>query len=234
MTYSYTCPVCKKFFEAYQRRTTCSKQCFNFYQTKKQTIPCTFCGRGITDVASRFKRAKRAFCSTHCLHEWEKVGKIKFPQLKNKEWCQEQYKTMSLRKISEYLGCGETTVYKYFKQHQIKLDRCQWISGSKHYFWKNGITELARAIRTSQKYKVWRSKVLALNDLQCAICKATANLEVDHIKKFKFILIDNKVKNLKDAYSCFELWDVKNGRILCSFCNKKDCNINRVSSPNLQ
>ena len=206
------------------------------YEFQKRQIQkeCTFCKKLVTDRASRFQRARMIFCGTDCLYKWQIVWKAKFPVLHDKKWCEQQYKEKSLKKIAESIGCGETVVYKWFKRHEIVLDRRQWISGSKHYFWKNGITELARAIRTSQKYKRWRSEVLAQNKLICKLCGSLEKLEVDHIKKFKFILIDNNIQSLLEASSCSELWDVSNGRILCQKCNKIDCNINRMSSPNLQ
>src|SRR3990167_467682 len=226
----YICSICQKpFFSYNKKRKTCSRYCTGIYQSKIVIKSCDFCGKEIKRSAGKFCGV-RSFCSRKGQHDWEKIGKVKFPQLRDKNWCIEQYKKLYLKKISEKLHCGETVVFKYFKIHGIKLDRSQWISGSKHYFWKNGATELARAIRTSQKYLIWRRLVFANNSRLCAICGATKNLEADHIKKFKFILIDNKIKTLQDAQNCEELWEVKNGRVLCSFCNKKDCCINRKTS----
>ena len=227
----FICLICHKQFSTYKRkRKLCSRRCTGIYQSRPIIKACAFCGLRIKRSLGNYGKHKHHFCDRKCQHEWEKVNKIKFPQLRNKDWCIEQYKTLSLIKIAKKLQCGETTVYKYFKIHGIKLDRSRWISGSKHYFWKNGITKLTRAIRTSQKYLIWRRSVFANNPRFCAICGETKNLEADHIKKFKFILIDNKIKSLQDALNCEELWDVRNGRILCSFCNKKDCCINRKTS----
>ncbi len=227
----FICPICQKpFFSYNKKRKTCSRYCTGIYQSNTVIKNCDFCGEEIRRNAGNF-RGIRSFCGRKCEHDWEKIGKVKFPQLRNKDWCIEQYEKLSLKKISEKLNCGETTVFKYFKYHGIKLDRKQWLRGNLHYAWKNGITELARAIRTCSENMKWKKEVWNKNPHFCIQCNSTKNLEIDHIKKFKFILIDNHIKTLDDARKCTELWDVKNGRILCRKCNKVDCNLNRKSYP---
>jgi len=239
---SYTCPVCKKEFSAYQRRTTCSKQCLYKYQSRRETKPCEFCNKEIVDKVSRFRRAKNVFCTRKCQHEWEKLNKVKYLELRNKEWCIKQYETLSLIKIAKMLNCGETTVFKYFKIHGIVLDRKKWLKnvpksqqqrnklseirlskqlgvGEKNGNWKGGIYKLSASIRNSKKNAQWKKAVMEISNKVCVLCNSKDRLEVDHIKKFRFILSDNKIESLKDAYTCEELWDVNNGRILCRSCN---------------
>ncbi len=226
-----TCPICKQVFFTYQKnRKTCSKQCTAIFQQHRETHPCVECGKLITDRASRFKRAQRVFCNRVCAHKWEAYGKVLIPQLRNKDWCLDQYKTKSLRKIANVLNCGETTVYKYFKLHGIVLDKKQWLRAERSKWWKGGITQLQRAIRTCYQYKCWRKAVIAQSNNKCKICGSTNQLEVDHIKKFKFILLDNNIRTLNEARQCGELWKVTNGRVLCRECNKVDCNLNHIKS----
>jgi hypothetical protein len=226
MEISYICPVCGKNFSAHQRRTTCSKICLYKYQSRQESRQCSFCNKLVTRRKGSFSNYKNIFCDRKCQHKWESIHKAKLIELRNKDWCVEKYKTHSLKKIAESLHCGESVVYKWFKKHLIPLDRSQWISGSKHYNWKNNATELTHAIRTSQNYTKWREAVLKSNPLKCSLCGSTEKLEVDHIKQFKFILIDNNIKNLEDARKCEELWDVENGRVLCHKHNALDCRLN--------
>lgn len=231
MLIDYVCVICGKNFSAYQRRTTCSKKCLYLYQQKRRTTQCSLCGKDIERKISSYKNYKNSFCSKTCQFGFQSQKRVKYIQLRDKEWCQNIYKTHSLRKIADELGCGETIVWRFFKLHHIPVNRSQWISKDKHYAWKNGITKLSRAIRTSQKYKRWKVQVRQKNINIYALCGSDLHLEIDHIKKFKFILLDNHIETLEDAYNCLELWDVNNGRILCSKCNKVDCNINRKNSP---
>jgi hypothetical protein len=209
---------------------------------------CVFCKKVIKDRPSRFKRAKNVFCNKKCQHEWEKINKVRFIELRDKNWCIEQYNHKSLLKIAKDLGCGETVVFKWFKKHGIQLSRSKWLKGvlkseihkqrlsenriknglsnrEKNPNWKGGISHLSRIIRTSKEYRTWILDVKKINAPICIMCGTTKRLEVDHIKQFRFIIIDNKITNLQEAKKCQELWDVKNGRILC-----RTCNINREFS----
>jgi hypothetical protein len=227
----FICPICKKNFSSYnKKRKTCSRKCTGIYQTKSILKKCDFCKKNIFRSAGNFRHTN-VFCDANCQHNWEKRKKVKYPNLRNKKWCIRQYKKKSLKKIAMSIGCGETVVYKFFKIHDIKLDRKQWLRGERSLWWKGGITTLCRAIRTSYDYTKWKKEVWNNSPKKCKICGRTENLEIDHIKKFKFILIDNNIKNLDDARKCEELWNVNNGRILCRSCNKIDCNLNRKSYP---
>jgi len=242
MIKNYICPVCHKKFSDYQKRTTCSKQCSALFQKKQITKPCAECGKNITDVISRFTRAKNVFCNKKCVHNYEKHARVKFIELRNKQWCLDQYKKHTLAEIAELLGCGETVVWKHFNIHDINRDRSKWLLntpksiehrnnlsisrinnklsvGPKNPNWKNGISKLGHIIRSMKEYINWKNKVLEKNKKICVLCGSTNNLEVDHIKKFSFILSDCKIKNVNDARNCVELWNVDNGRILCKRCN---------------
>lgn len=182
------------------------------------------------------------FCDTKCMHRYQSENKFRFPQLRDRGWCEKQYSTKSLKGISELLHCGETTVYKYFVLHKIPLDRKKWLSGvpkstehrdklskarmegklgrgSSNGNWRGGITRLAKSIRGLKEYKRWRMEVIQASDSTCVLCGMGNAKEVDHIKKFRYILSDNKITSLDEARSCKELWDVSNGRVLCRRCN---------------
>jgi len=228
--YLYVCPICKKGFSSFnKKRKTCSKQCSAKFQSRQIKVICATCGKELYVRKSQAERTQYHYCSISCQRKdvGRRAESVFTPLLSDKNWCITQYEQLSLLKIAKSLGCGETLVYKWFKKHGIKLDRAKWIKGDKHYLWKNGITSLCRSIRTCQKNMVWKKRVRLANEAICCLCGSLENLEVDHIKKFKFILQDNYIKTLEDAQTCNELWDVSNGRIVCRKCNKVDCGLNR-------
>lgn len=81
-------------------------------------------------------------------------------------------------------------------------------SGSKHPFWKGGITPINRKIRNSLEYKLWRGAVFARDDYTCVWCGARGvKINADHIKPFAYY------PELRLA--------IDNGRTLCVGCHKK-------------
>jgi len=95
--------------------------------------------------------------------------------------------------------------------------------GEKNPNWKGGITELANRIRTSSEYVSWRMGVFQRDGFVCVNCNFSKGgiLEADHIKPFSIILREHGIVSFADALNCAELWDIKNGRTLCSPCHKK-------------
>jgi len=101
-------------------------------------------------------------------------------------------------------------------------------SGSKHWNWKGGITEIKDRIRNCFKSRMWRSDVFHRDNFTCQICNIksgngkTVVLNADHYpKSFSKIIIENKINTIEKAESCEELWDLNNGRTLCLECHKK-------------
>ena len=96
------------------------------------------------------------------------------------------------------------------------------LKGKNSHFWKGGITEIRKLIRVSVEYKKWRKKVYEKDNYTCQKCgQRGGTLNADHIKSFAKILDENKIKTVEQAKSCFELWDVSNGRTLCEKCHQK-------------
>ena len=92
--------------------------------------------------------------------------------------------------------------------------------------WKGGITPLLHLIRSSFKYRQWRSDCFTRDDYTCQLCSKRGNgrLEVDHIKSFRDIFYGNNIKSMEDALNCEELWNINNGRTLCFECHRKTDN----------
>ena len=92
--------------------------------------------------------------------------------------------------------------------------------GNKCYAWKGGITPLTKKIRFSFEYKLWRSDVFKRDNWTCQTCRKRGdNLVAHHIKLFSTIIKDYKIKTLKMALQCKELWDINNAVTLCENCH---------------
>jgi len=96
-------------------------------------------------------------------------------------------------------------------------------TGEKSHSWKGGITPLYKSMRTTYKYRQWRSDVFTRDSFICQKCFQKKNkLEAHHIKKMVTIVKDYNIKNLNDSLDCEELWDINNGITLCQFCHKQE------------
>ena len=102
--------------------------------------------------------------------------------------------------------------------------------GKKAYNWKGGLRKLKNRIRGCFKYRQWRLDIYVRDKFTCILCgyKKGNILEADHFPVgFSEIINKNKIKNLRSALSCCELWDITNGRTLCINCHKKTNNYGR-------
>lgn len=76
------------------------------------------------------------------------------------------------------------------------------------------------------EYQSWRMEILKRDDFTCKICnyrkvgKKRIPLEVDHIKRFYFIVKENNLTTVEDARKCDELWNTKNGQTVCKPCHR--------------
>jgi len=82
------------------------------------------------------------------------------------------------------------------------------------------ITPLNKAIRTCEKYAVWRAKIFEKDLYTCQNCRnCGVYLEVHHKKMFSKILKENDIKTIDDALICDELWNINNGVTYCRRCH---------------
>jgi len=94
--------------------------------------------------------------------------------------------------------------------------------GEKNPAWRGGRTELQKALRTSSKYREWRSKVFARDNYTCTECSTRGGyIEAHHKKPFITIIRENGIGSLEEANKCSELWDTSNGVTLCKDCHDK-------------
>ena len=119
-------------------------------------------------------------------------------------------------------------IEKFRKSHlgkkqseETKRKRMESISGKNHYNWKGGLTPLVRQIRRCFKYRQWRNEVFTGDNFTCILCKKRGGwIEADHYpKSFSEIFYGNKIKTIKQALNCEELWNINNGRTLCRKCH---------------
>lgn len=101
-----------------------------------------------------------------------------------------------------------------------------WMRGNKNHFWKGGITELSKRIKSSFKYSKWRETVFERDNWTCQKCSKRGGIIIHphHKKSFSLILEENDIKTIKDALDCEELWNINNGITLCVICHKKTDN----------
>jgi len=89
--------------------------------------------------------------------------------------------------------------------------------------WRGGVSPLRESVRHSSKYKEWRLAVFERDKFTCVNCHNVGGiLNAHHIEKFSSIFDKFKIKTLKQAFKCKELWDVNNGVTLCEKCHKEE------------
>lgn len=119
-------------------------------------------------------------------------------------------------------NCGEKTG-DYHSKFCFKCSR-----GENRPAWKGGISKLSSLIRTLPENRNWIKSVFQRDNYTCQFCgergEKANNLCADHIESFAYILKKNNIKTLDEAKSCFELWDIRNGRTLCRPCHRKTPN----------
>ena len=111
---------------------------------------------------------------------------------------------------------------KHHRWTKEQIDNMPKARGEKHGMWKGGITPLIKQIRYSLKYRQWRSDIFMRDDFTCQDCNANhCWIEAHHIKEFNKIIEEYKIKTLKQAIDCEELWNLNNGKTLCKKCHNK-------------
>lgn len=118
---------------------------------------------------------------------------------------------------------GKNKGHKHSENTKIKIGLSrQKYKGKNAPNYKGGITVLGELIRTSFKYRQWRSDVFTGQDFTCQDCGIRGgDLEAHHIKSFSDIIKENNIKTLEQALNCEELWNINNGQTLCKNCHDK-------------
>lgn len=158
-----------------------------------------------------------------------RIHTSRYPQLNDKEWLTNQYCKFkkSVRQIAIEVGTTCGNVYSALDvlkipmrdfQEAIRILYPTGRFGELSSNWKNGISKIAKNIRTCKRYKIWHKRVKTRDGNICQVCGGFGD-QVDHIVSFAFILHKYSIKNRKQADNCSELWDINNGRVLCRKCH---------------
>lgn len=169
------------------------------------------------------------------------AGKQKF--VVDKEVLRSMYQTMTMKKIAEHFGVGETVVWKRVHDFGIVLEgfevdprrrpkkfseahlqamkeagvrrRGKW-SGQNNPNWRGGRSEQNLALRRSGAYKQWKIDSLKLAQNKCQQC----GVEKDHVCDCcgqKTVL---HVHHVKSFAKHEELrFDPNNSEVLCAKCH---------------
>lgn len=116
------------------------------------------------------------------------------------------------KKREDMVGVKNWNYGKYGSQHS------RYVESKK--------TSLRKAVRQSKKYRDYKCEILRINNFQCAMCKkGSVYLELDHYPLgFAELFEKNNITTIEKALSCGDLWDLKNGRVLCQSCHEKTDN----------
>jgi hypothetical protein len=115
------------------------------------------------------------------------------------------------------------------KGNKLTLGKSPWNKGKKRpemygnkLNWRGGTTLLSNNIRSSEKYKLWRSRVFERDNWTCQTCgkRGSVVLEAHHKKQFIKIIREHNIKTFFEAMNCDELWDINNGVTLCYDCHQ--------------
>ena len=86
----------------------------------------------------------------------------------------------------------------------------------------NEYNKLRQAIINTQTYRNWRNLLVRKAHKKCEKCNCQfCLLDVHHKNSFFNIVIQNRITTLKEAFYCKELWNYKNGEVLCRECHQQ-------------
>jgi len=190
-------------------------------------INCYICGKKFYRAGYWLRRRRIAhLCSRECVAKFNsenrkgKISPFRRPILEIKK-CKNCENTIEIRDTNSLrnkkfcsVSCKNTWLNKNLKRNYPR--------GKDAYWWRGGKTALDKAIRTCKKYKNWRSGVYSRDNFTCVLCGKKGRLQADHYPdSLRDLIRIWKIKNLDNALSCSELWDIKLGRTLCKNCHKK-------------
>ena len=212
------CVICGAQKEVRKNNSTktCSNRCRYKLSSKTrkrgQYLKCVQCGKKHWRTPSEQRGRACKFCSLECY--W-----------KNRDRKVELTCPICKKKFITSRSVNKRTCSRVCSNKKRSLDqqgrKVTW--GKKISKGKNkGLTKIHKLVRTSAKYKEWRTSVFKRDNYTCVKCGVEGGyVEADHIIPFSVIIRHEKVKTYDDYMKCNFLWDISNGQTLCRDCHKK-------------
>lgn len=201
----------------------CSPDCYHKSKEKMEII-CAFCGKPALVYQSAIKRNCGKYCSRGCFEEsrivWWDDDKKKEKSKWMKKWYENPANLNLLAKQSSERGQTKETRELLRSKRLGKLNP---FFGRTHTpetreiirkaNWKGGLTELQDLIRRCTKYYEWRNAVFQrdnYHDWFSGIdCGNTPRAH--HIIRLRYLIKQNNIQTIQQAYECDALWDIYNG-----------------------
>lgn len=200
----------KETWESFNERRYCRMQCRTSFQTNYSKM-CHICFSTFSKDTPHMSWklfGERTFCSKVCARVGlsilnKKIGRVP-PSAKGKTMTEKQKLAISKSNKTAYESPERRLA---ISKRSLGIPRYK-MRGENNPFWRGGITEKNRAIRTSLEYKNWRRAVFKRDDWTCVLCLVSGGeLNADHIKPFAFF------PELR--------FTIDNGRTLCTPCHKQ-------------
>ena len=121
------------------------------------------------------------------------------------------------RTISEWFDrCVSTEDYDRLDRNAI-VRHITSLSSTGDQFRLDGWTSMFRGM---PEYIIWRDSCLRRDKYTCTWCGNRNQLEVDHIEQLIDIVVTHNIDSISKARQCTRMWDISNGRTLCSPCHR--------------
>ena len=130
------------------------------------------------------------------------------------------------RNKGKFIICFNCGLKKWYPTNRWKRNKsgrffCSRLCSFRYLKGRMALYPVNYQIRRLHNYTKWRTDVFKRDGYTCKNCnKRGEKLNADHIIPLSFIFRKYKIKTIKEALLCDELWDVSNGRTLCEPCHK--------------
>lgn len=205
-----------------------------YYKDRWINKKCPTCEKEFKD----YKKSKQIYCSKQCAYLSPEFGKkisqaskgrkLSEEAIKNialatkKRWRNKEFKIKVRKAIS--IGRMGIKISEKGRKNMRKAALLNTLKKENHWNWRGGVTPIRESIRKIFEYKQWVRNVFKKDNYTCQKCrkKGGGNLEADHYpKRFAQLLDEYNIKTIEDATNCKELWNLDNGRTLCTMCHLK-------------
>jgi hypothetical protein len=181
------------------------------------TFSCAYCGKVNEKIKSQTIPNSKLYCNYIC-HNKDLIGKPSpfkgktvFEIAKTRKEAKLRLEKQSISHIGKPQSI-ETRIKRSAKFQGVSIDE-----------WNGFINPINDSIRKCTEYKQWRRAIFTRDNYTCQNCGGKqVYLHADHYPKMLAQLLkEYKIKTVDEGRRCKELWDINNGRTLCTKCHKK-------------